>query len=224
MRFETIDVLGCNHPEADTRICLHAKAIDDVGNANNIVTRASDTDIVVIMLFHAWKFSATLLMDTGTANGKNRRYVNLSVIAVSIGSKMCQALPAYQAFTGTDYTSAIIRKGKVRPFRRLESNSDARDALIAITSGKVDASSERVLLKLGQLCSERNLLKAVRSMDFAIRRSRRRSDQVQLQRTHCTSSMVSKQAACRHVKQSCNNTYIGLHSWRRCGLMPISRS
>ncbi len=95
MRHETVGVLGCNHAEADTRICLHAKAIDDVGNAN-IIIRASDTDIAVIMLHHAWIFSATLWMDTGTTNGKNRRYVNLSAIAMSIGSNMCQALPAYQ--------------------------------------------------------------------------------------------------------------------------------
>ena len=39
--------------------------------------------------------------------------------------------------------------GKVRPFRRLESSNYAQDALIAITSGKVDASSERALLKVG---------------------------------------------------------------------------
>ena len=88
-------------------------------------------------------------MDTGTHNGKNRRYVNRSAIAISIGSNVCQALPAYHAFTGTDYTSAIIRKGKVRPFRRLEISSDAKDALIAITSWKVDASSERALLTFG---------------------------------------------------------------------------
>ena len=106
---DTIDVLGCNHAEAYTRISLHTKAIDDVENANNIIIRASDTDIAVIMLHHACKFSATLWMDTGTTNGKNRRYVNLSAIAMSIGSKMCQALPAYHAFTGTDCTSAIIR-------------------------------------------------------------------------------------------------------------------
>ncbi len=135
--------------EAGTRICLHAKAIYDVGNVNNIIIRASDIDIAVIMLHHAWKFSATLWMDTGAFNGKNRRYVNLSAIAMSIGSKMCHALPAYHAFTGTNYTSAIIRKGKVRPFRQLESSSDAQDALIAFTSGLVDESSERALLKFG---------------------------------------------------------------------------
>ena len=50
VRHETIDVLGCNHAEADTRICLHARVIDDVGNANNIIIRASDTDIAVIMI------------------------------------------------------------------------------------------------------------------------------------------------------------------------------
>ena len=88
VRHDTIGVLGCNHAEADTRICLHTMAIDDVGNANNIIIRASDTDIAVIMLHHAWKFSATLWMDTGTSNGINRRYVNLSAIAMSIGSKM----------------------------------------------------------------------------------------------------------------------------------------
>ena len=53
VRHEIIDVLGCNHAETDTRICLHSKAIDDVGNANNRIIRASDTYIAVIMLHHA---------------------------------------------------------------------------------------------------------------------------------------------------------------------------
>ena len=52
VRHAIIDVLGCKHAEADTRIYLHTKAIYDVGNANNIIIRASDTDIAVIMLHH----------------------------------------------------------------------------------------------------------------------------------------------------------------------------
>ena len=47
------------------------KVIDDTGNDNNVIIRASDTDFAVIMLHHAWIFSATLWMDTGTTNGKN---------------------------------------------------------------------------------------------------------------------------------------------------------
>ena len=78
VRHDTNDVLDCNHAEADTRICLHTKAIDDVGNANNRIIRASDTDIAAIMVHHAWKFSATLWMDAGTTNGIPRRHVNLS--------------------------------------------------------------------------------------------------------------------------------------------------
>ena len=78
VRHDTNDVLGCNHAEADIRICLHTKAIDDVGNANNRIIRACDTDIAAIMLHRPWKFSATLWMDAGTTNGKTRRYVNLS--------------------------------------------------------------------------------------------------------------------------------------------------
>ncbi len=60
--------------------------------------------MAVIMLHHAWEFSPALRMDTRTTSDKN-----LSAIAMSIGSKMCQALLAYHAFTGTDYRSAIIR-------------------------------------------------------------------------------------------------------------------
>ena len=32
VRHETIDLLGCNHAEADTSICLPAKVIDDAKN------------------------------------------------------------------------------------------------------------------------------------------------------------------------------------------------
>ena len=60
VRHDTIVILGCNHAEADTRICLHTKVIDDAGNDNNVIIMASDTDFAVIMLHHAWIFSATL--------------------------------------------------------------------------------------------------------------------------------------------------------------------
>ena len=129
--------------------------------------RSSNTGIIISLLarfyFRRNYANTNMLRTSGTnedsrlhcgwtlvrQNGKNRRYVNLSAIAISIGSTVCQALSAYHAFTGTEYMSAIIRKGNVRPFRRLESSNDAQDALIAITSGKVDASSERALLKFG---------------------------------------------------------------------------
>ena len=122
-------------------------------------------------------------MDTGTSNGKNRRYVNLSAIAISIGSNVCQAPPAYHAFTGTDDMSAIIRKGKVRPFRRLESSNDAQDALIAITSGKVDASSERALLKFGATLFGAKAAESRSLNGFRYTSFEKAFGQVQMQRT-----------------------------------------
>ena len=148
VRHDTIDVLGCNHAEAETRICLHARGIDYVGNANNIIIRASDIDIAVIMIQQAWKFSATLWMNTGTSNDINRRYVNLSAIAISIGSNVARPCrPTMRSRGQITRQRSFERKGQA--VRRLESSNDAQDALIAITSGKVDASSERALRKFG---------------------------------------------------------------------------
>ena len=103
VRHDTVGVVGCNHAEADTRICLHAK---------------------VVMMDGHWHLQ-----------WQKQTMRHISAIAMRIGPKMCQALSAYHAFTGTDYTSAIIRKGRVGPFRQLESSSDTQYALITIASG-----------------------------------------------------------------------------------------
>ena len=108
---------------------------DDSAAIDNIVVRASDTDVAVILIHHSSKFSSTLWMDTGTVSGRNRRYVNLTRIAENLGQKMCKALPAYHSFTGTDYTSAFVRKGKVKPLKILQNCEETQDALIDISSG-----------------------------------------------------------------------------------------
>jgi len=46
----TVQTLRNDHEEADTKICLHAVFRDHVDN--DIVIRASDTDIAVILLYH----------------------------------------------------------------------------------------------------------------------------------------------------------------------------
>ena len=137
VRHDTVGVVGCNHAEADTRICLHAK-------------------VVIVMIHHAWKFSATLWMDTGTYNGKNRRCVNLSAIAMRIGPKMCQALRAYHAFTGQiTRQQSFEREGSDRSgnwraavMPNVPSSQSHRET--------VDASSERALLKFGATKSVRS--------------------------------------------------------------------
>ena len=171
LKSETVDYLRCNHAEADTRICLHAKNADDSADIANIVVRASNTDVAVILIHHCSKFSSTLWMDTGTVSGKNRRYVNLTKIAANLGQKMCKALPAYHAFTGTDYTSAFVRKGKLKPLKILQSSEETQDAFIDITSGHISDTAEKTIMAFtaaifGDKNSQRHSLNEYRYQAF----------------------------------------------------------
>ena len=42
--------LNCNHPEADTRLCLHMIDVDADMPRGDIVVRVADTDILIILL------------------------------------------------------------------------------------------------------------------------------------------------------------------------------
>ena len=139
---QLIDDMVTNHEEADTLICFHAKYIDNAGEADNIVVRATDTDVAIILLYHSRNFTATLWMDTGTSSKNTRRYVNLSAIGEVLGPLLCLSLLAFHAFTGTDYTYAFVKKGKKRPFLKLKRSNDAqREFACLAVDDKVSATS-----------------------------------------------------------------------------------
>ena len=116
---EPVEELENNHDEADTIICLQAEIIYEVG-ADNIIIRAAETDIAVMLLHHSDKLEAKLWMDVGTIGKNDRWYIPLSAIASSLGTGICAALPGFHAFTGCDHTSAFVRKGKARPLALVE--------------------------------------------------------------------------------------------------------
>lgn len=41
-----------------------------------------------------------------------------------LGSSLCQALPGFHAFTGSDHAAAFIRKGKIKPYNLLIQNEE----------------------------------------------------------------------------------------------------
>ena len=45
-----------------------------------------------------------------------------------LGPILCKALPGFHAFTGTDYSAAFSRRGKVTPFKKLQKNLSAQKA------------------------------------------------------------------------------------------------
>ena len=108
--------LNCQHEEADTRIVLHIKhACEQIVLPRSIVVRCIDTDVLIILLFHTENIEGFVWMDVGLDRNNTRRYVDVTKFSGELGREMCSALPAIHAFTGCDYTSAFLRKGKSRP-------------------------------------------------------------------------------------------------------------
>ena len=84
LKRDSADRMVTSHKEADTRVCFHAGSVSDDGETENIVVRASDTDIAVILIYHSPTITATLWMDNGSSTKNTRRYINLTAIRAEI--------------------------------------------------------------------------------------------------------------------------------------------
>ena len=59
---------------------------------------------------------------------------------------MCNALPALHIFTGSDYTAAFNKKGKVKPLKLLQDNVDFQSAFSELGSEEVvDGAIQNVI-------------------------------------------------------------------------------
>ena len=116
---EEPEVLQGVHEEADTLIAFHASKVQ-----GNIVVRASDTDVLVILIGmmgrHLQDQVAVsydrIVVQCGASN--TCRYIDAGKIVLALESRtdgLASALPGLHALTGTDFTAAFYRKGKVRP-------------------------------------------------------------------------------------------------------------
>ena len=101
-----------DHEEADTLIAFHIAN----SQADNVVVRASDTDVLIILVAMLGKLrpevrsTKNVMIDSGTGN--TRRVINVSNITdvlEELKPGLATALPALHAFTGSDYTSAFYR-------------------------------------------------------------------------------------------------------------------
>lgn len=108
-----------NQEETDTRVVLYLHHAVALGYKNAVV-RTPDTDIFMILLYHAHAIKLTVYLDIGS--GKHRQLVNLSELAESLGEDYCATLLGFYVFTGEDCTSAFKGKGKIGPLKKLEKN------------------------------------------------------------------------------------------------------
>ena len=111
--------LYSNHEETDSRVVLYIKYAEETGFKSALV-RTPDSDIFFILLNHALSIKISIFIDIGV--GKNRKIVDVSALAKSLGQEYCSCLLGLYVFTGEDCTSAFKGKGKIGPAKKLQRN------------------------------------------------------------------------------------------------------
>ena len=79
----------------------------------------------------------------------NHRFISLTDIARSMGTNLCKALPAFHAYTGSDFTSAFVRIGKIRPLSLLENSPIFQNTFIKMaSSSELEADTFRSIIPI----------------------------------------------------------------------------
>ena len=108
--------LQCKHEEADTRVIFHANNVLRENPETQVVVRANDTDILVLLVYHMSHFTRKpkIWMDAGTSSSKTQHFIDIASIIGVMEPHIIEVLPATHAFTGTDVTASLLNKGKMR--------------------------------------------------------------------------------------------------------------
>ena len=108
-----VPTIYSDQEETDTTVVLYLHHAATLGYKNAVV-RTPDTDIFVILLYHAHKIKLTVYLDTGS--GKCRQLINISELSESLGEDYnCGTLLGFYVFSVEDCTGAFKGKGKVGP-------------------------------------------------------------------------------------------------------------
>ena len=111
---DVVELVSCNHIEADTRLILEASK-----SYFPVVINATDTDILVLMAYACAKknIEQNWLMQIEIIT-----YVNMKSIRGYYGDKFCSVFLAYHSITGCDTTSYPTNIGKIRPLSKMVKN------------------------------------------------------------------------------------------------------
>ena len=112
---EEVEHLYNSHEEADSRMFCHAHQYEV---PSNIVIRTDDNDCLVKALGckHNLDQRVSMWLEIGKESRNDQRYISIYQLHQHLGAKIYCALLAYHDFTGRDYTSFFMIKGKVKPF------------------------------------------------------------------------------------------------------------
>lgn len=127
-----INMIDCNHEEADTRIMVHTLHALEQG-AKTVLVRTVDTDVIVILvgIFHDL-LVVQPLADIWIAfgMGKKYRYYHINAICRNLGESKSRALPVFHAYSGCDTTSAFSGKGKKSAWHAWQVYDDVTETFV----------------------------------------------------------------------------------------------
>ena len=120
-----IPELTSSHEEADSKMIFHLTNLEE---NSKVIIRTSDTDVLVIALccLEDIRVSINVSLEVGLYAKNSLRYIDVRKLFNKLGKDLCRALPAFHAFTGSDYTAAFSRKGKICPLKTLEKDKTAQ--------------------------------------------------------------------------------------------------
>ena len=122
--------------EADNRMFFH---VNSIPTPSNVVIRVRDCDILIIALgiFDIFKEDLNLWLEIGLFSNNTLEYISINQLFDVLGKKLCQSLPAFHVFTGSDYTAAFCGKGKIKPLRKLEKSEEFQYAFASLGSSEI---------------------------------------------------------------------------------------
>ena len=120
-----VERLYSSHEEADPRIILHS--IDAADQEQGpILVSSPDTDVFILLIHFFEDIGSSVYFETGT--GDKKRIIDVGKVYTKIGRETAKALPGIHATTGSDTTSAFVRKGKIKPMQLMMKDAEVMAA------------------------------------------------------------------------------------------------
>ena len=116
--------LFSSQEEADTRLILHLKYVDDTSQAERVIVRSTDTDVFLLLLHFIPQFTHLQNVKFDTGLGDKRVWIDIKSLHQSMSEDLISSLLGFHAFTGCDSTSSFVRKGKLKPLRFLTNSRE----------------------------------------------------------------------------------------------------
>ena len=122
---KTIHHLHLHHQEANSKMIYHLTILEE---NSQVIIRTSGIDVLVIALgfLEYIPESINLWLEFGLYAKNSLRYIDVRKLLNKLGRDLCRALSAFHVLTGSEYTAAFLRKGKIRSLKTLEKDKTAQ--------------------------------------------------------------------------------------------------